>query len=198
MHTTQINFEEVPYANQNLTFTAFEAAAKKPLGIDTLDLAILKSLNLYTDNNGYNNAAALLADTNDFRGIDLARFGDSISVIRKRLMLDNMSVLLMYKKAVEMFRDYYQYEEISGAYRVTKEDIPEEAFRITYPGALLGEKTPTCRNPILGNVLCRSKLAADLTSGQTKAMEAYADSANKPTFVQRTSVMAVTLPVMAT
>ena len=106
-------------------------------GIDRCDINILKTLNLYSDKDGYNIAAALLADSNNYPGIDIGRFGESISVIRKRKTLDNISILAEYEAACEIFRDYYQYEIIEGSLRKTKELIPEEAFRETVANALI-------------------------------------------------------------
>ena len=74
-------------------------------------------MNLYDNANGYNNAAGLLADQNHFPGIDMVRFGENISIIQKRVTFENRSILEVYEKAIEIFRDYYQYEEIKGADR---------------------------------------------------------------------------------
>ena len=76
----------------------------------------------------YNNAAGLLADKNHFPGIDIVKFGENISIIQKEINLENISVLEVYEKAIEVFRDYYQYEVIQGADRKKMEKIPEAAF----------------------------------------------------------------------
>lgn len=47
---------------------------------------VLKTLDLYSDAQGYNRAAELLADKNDYPGIDIARFGADINTI---LMFDD-------------------------------------------------------------------------------------------------------------
>ncbi len=75
---------------------------------------VLKTLNLYSDREGYKHAAELLADENTFPGIDIARFGEDISIILKRATFEHESVLAELEKAVEIYRDYYQYEEIRG------------------------------------------------------------------------------------
>ena len=59
---------------------------------------ILKTLELYSDQSGFNNAAALLADDNQFTGIDIIRFGDTIDEIMDRESLENISILLSWKK----------------------------------------------------------------------------------------------------
>lgn len=54
----------------------------------------------------------------------MVKFGESISVIHKRETFDNMSALTVYEKASEVFKDYYQYEEIQGTNRKKIEKIP--------------------------------------------------------------------------
>ena len=48
-----------------------------------------------------------------------------------------MSVLVVYEKAIEVFRDYYEYEVIQGADRKKVEKIPEAAFREAIANALI-------------------------------------------------------------
>lgn len=60
------------------------------MGIEQLTKDILKTLELYSDQNGFNNAAALLADNNHFKGIDIIRFGDSIDEIMERKSVDKI------------------------------------------------------------------------------------------------------------
>lgn len=132
-----IYFEELPADTQELSFLELERRAKQEIGIKSLNKDILKTLNLYHDGEGYNHAAELLADHNHFSGIDIARFGEDISIIMKRAVLENESILSELEKAVELYRDYYQYEEIRGMDRVKVENIPEEAFRETIANALI-------------------------------------------------------------
>ena len=132
-----INYEDLPADNQDLTFRILEDKAKQEIGIKALNKDVLKTLNLYRDSEGYNHAAELLADENNYPGIDIARFGESISIILKRATFEHESVLNELEKAVEVYRDYYQYEEIRGMDRVKVETIPEEAFRETIANALI-------------------------------------------------------------
>ncbi len=74
-------------------------------------------MNLYNNTNGYNNAAGLLADENHFPGIDIMKFGENISIIQRRATFENISILEVYDKTIDIFRDYYQYEVIEGADR---------------------------------------------------------------------------------
>lgn len=132
-----INYENLTAADQNLRFRILEERAKSEIGIRSLNKDVLKTLNLYNDENGYNHAAELLADINHFPGIDIARFGDSISVILKRVTFENESILSELENAVEVYRDFYQYEEIDGMSRKKIERIPEEAFREAIANALI-------------------------------------------------------------
>ena len=132
-----INYEDLPADKQDLTFRTLEEKAKQEIGIKALNKDVLKTLNLYSDSEGYNHAAELLADENNYPGIDIARFGESISIILKRATFEHESVLNELEKAVEVYRDYYQYEEIRGMDRVKVETIPEEAFRETIANALI-------------------------------------------------------------
>ncbi len=131
------HYEELPSSDQNLTFNTLEEKLITETGIESCDSNVLKTLGLYTDKEGYNNAAALLADRNAYPGIDIGKFGGSISIIQKRKTYEHMSILSVYDSACEMFRDYYQYEIIEGNVRKTKEMIPEEAFRETIANALI-------------------------------------------------------------
>ena len=132
-----IYYEELPADTQELSFLELERRAKQEIGIKSLNKDILKTLNLYHDGEGYNHAAELLADHNHFSGMDIARFGEDISIIMKRAVLEKESILSELEKAVELYRDYYQYEEIRGMDRVKVENIPEEAFRETIANALI-------------------------------------------------------------
>ena len=128
-----ISFEELPYKDQNLTFHFLEEQLEKTIQISSFNLDTLKTLNLYDNNNGYNNAAGLLADTNDFPGVDIIKFGENISVIQKRITFDHMSILEIYKKSLEVYR----YEVIEGSERKNVEKIPEAAFREAIANGLI-------------------------------------------------------------
>ena len=132
-----IRFEELPCEDQELTFNVLCQKLKECIQIETFNQDTLKSLNLYNSAAGYNNAAGILADKNHFPGIDIMRFGENISVIHKRATFDNISILAGYEKVSEIFRDYYQYEEIQGTERKKAEKIPEAAFREAIANALI-------------------------------------------------------------
>ena len=132
-----IRFEELPCEDQELTFDILQQKLKEHIQIETFNQDTLKTLNLYNNTIGYNNAAGILADKNHFPGIDMIKFGENISVIHKRATFDHISILAAYEKALEVFKDYYQYEEIQGADRKKVEKIPEAAFREAIANALI-------------------------------------------------------------
>lgn len=132
-----IRFEELPCKEQKLTFEILHQKLKESIQIETFNKDTLKTLNLYDNTNGYNNAAGLLADKNQFPGIDIVKFGENISIIQKRATFDNRSILEVYDKTIEIFKDYYSYEVIQQAERKNIEKIPETAFREAIANALI-------------------------------------------------------------
>ncbi len=132
-----IRFEELPCKDQVLTFDILHQKLKESIQIETFNQDTLKTLNLYDSENGYNNAAGLLADKNHFPGIDIVKFGENISIIQKRSTFQNISILEAYDKTIEVFKDYYQYEVVQGIERKRIEKIPEEAFREAVANALI-------------------------------------------------------------
>ncbi len=132
-----ISYEELPCEDQELTFEILRRKLKENIQIETFNQDTLKTLNLYDNVNGFNNAAGLLADENHFPGIDIVKFGENISIIQKRITFEHVSVLDVYDNALLVFRDYYQYEVIQGADRKLIERIPEAAFREAIANALI-------------------------------------------------------------
>ena len=130
-------FEELPCKDQNLSFETLYHRLREAIQIEAFNQDTLKTLNLYDNANGYNNAAGILADKNHFPGIDIVKFGGNISIIQKRATFENVSALDVYEKSLDVFRDYYQYEEIKGADRKKMEKIPEAAFREAIANALI-------------------------------------------------------------
>lgn len=132
-----LSFEELPSGNAELSFHLLEEKLKAVLNIKAVNLDTLKTLELYSDENGYNRAAALLADSNEYSGLDMARFGDSISIILDRETCAHVSILKLYDQAIQMYRKYYQYEQIKGSLRETIAMIPEKAFREAVANAIV-------------------------------------------------------------
>jgi ATP-dependent DNA helicase RecG len=116
-----------------------EARLKKEAGIERFNLDILKTLNLYNKDGYYNTAGELLADKNDidFSGIDIVKFGKDINKILYRKTISNTSLLTQFDSAVDIFEQYYIFEEIDGYNRIKKELIPREAFRESLANAIV-------------------------------------------------------------
>ena len=130
-------FEELPAERQELQFEALGKAMTEQLSLDSFSCDTLKTLGLLSADGRYNNAAALLADENDFPGIDIAVFGESINIIRQRKTLDRRCVLRQIDEAMEMFDAQYCYEEIEGLYRKKHEIVPRESFREAITNAVV-------------------------------------------------------------
>lgn len=131
------SFEELTSREQDLTFHDLEQRLIRIMGIQELNKDILKTLELFTDAYGFNNAAALLADQNLFPGIDIIRFGKDIDEIMERKTFENRSILEELDGCMEMFQTYYQYEKIEEMERKIVEKIPEKAFREAIANALV-------------------------------------------------------------
>ena len=83
------------------------------------------------------NAGELLADENEFTGIEVVRFGNNINTILDRENYGNQSIISQYDNAIAMFEKYYQFEQIKGARRETVYLIPQEAYREAIANALV-------------------------------------------------------------
>ena len=132
-----ISFEETTAKDQDLRFTILEEKLKSVLHLETVSLDTLKTLELYKEGQGYTVAGELLADQNGFHGIDAVRFGDTINILLDRETYEHESILKQYDQALNMYRKYYQYEEIQGSIRKTVSLIPEEAYREAIANALV-------------------------------------------------------------
>ena len=134
-----MDYEERKASSQDLRFTTLELWLKEKAGIEKINLDILKTLNLYSKDGYYNIAGELLADKNeiDFSGIDVVKFGKDINKILYRETICNKSLLLQFNRAIEIFEQYFQYEEIDGYDRRKKELIPKEAFRESLANAIV-------------------------------------------------------------
>jgi ATP-dependent DNA helicase RecG len=132
-----LTFDALDFGNEHLKFVQLASELKQKVGLEKCDNNILKSLELMSADGVYNNAGALLSDENNFAGVDIARFGESVNVILSRKTFEKMSVLRQMHLTIEMFNDNYLYEEIVGEHRIQKFKIPYEAFRETLANALV-------------------------------------------------------------
>ena len=170
------------------------------MGIEQLTKNILKTLELYSDQNGFNNAAALLADNNHFKGIDIIRFGDSIDEIMERKSVDKIP-----EKA---FR-----EAVANALVHRMWDIPAsikismypDKIEISSPGGLpaglsedeyLNVQISLLRNPIIGNVFFRLKYIEKFGTGIMRINYAYKNILVKPEYRIFSNSIRIILPVI--
>lgn len=130
-------YDQLPSGKNELSFSILEQELKVKLGIKAISSDILKTLSLYSDQDGYNHAAELIADKNEHPGIDVVRFGASINEILDREQYVNVSILSQYHYAVEIYKKYYQYEKIEGIERKQKQIVPEMAFREAVANAII-------------------------------------------------------------
>ena len=188
-------------------FISFETKNKslhfnqiRVMGIEQLTKDILKTLELYSDQNGFNNAAALLADNNHFKGIDIIRFGDSIDEIMERKSVDKIP-----EKA---FR-----EAVANALVHRMWDIPAsikismypDKIEISSPGGLpaglsedeyLNGQISLLRNPIIGNVFFRLKYIEKFGTGIMRINYAYKNILVKPEYRIFSNSIRIILPVI--
>ena len=132
-----INYEDLPSEKQDLSFSYLEAKLQKKMGIEQLTSDICKTLGFITKEGEYTNCAELFSDCNTIPGIDIARFGKSISEIKERKNLSGTCILQQYEEAVEWFKREYRYEKIDGIERKVIENIPEVAFREAVANAIV-------------------------------------------------------------
>ena len=130
-------YEELKARKQDLEFKVLKKELEEKLSLKNFSKDVLKTLNLYDEKNGYNNAAELLADKNTFSGTDITKFGKNIDEILDRNLFTNISIISQFQKILEVFNRYYKYEQILGSERIEKELIPEKAFRETIANALI-------------------------------------------------------------
>lgn len=135
--TKNRSYDSLPASDQDLSFEFLKRTFQRDLGISDLTRDTLITLNLYEQGSGYTIAGELLADQNTFRGIDMVRFGSNINTMRERVIYEKESILREYEESITKYQQYYQYEQVVGAYRQKFELIPEDAFREALANALV-------------------------------------------------------------
>ncbi|MBD5559130.1 MAG: hypothetical protein HDQ87_02035 [Clostridia bacterium] len=78
-----VHFDALPAADRQLTFKVLTRELKDAVGIEKLSADVMRSLGLLLPSGQYTNAAAILADSNDFPGIRWVRFGENVNDIRE-------------------------------------------------------------------------------------------------------------------
>lgn len=130
-------FDGMVSRERSLSFSRLESKMREVLGVSTLTDDILRTFGLVSDGGAYTMAGEILADSNGLPGVDMARFGESISIFLDRETHEGCSVLEQYDAALALYRKYYQYDKVEGASRKTYELVPEDAFRESLANALV-------------------------------------------------------------
>ena len=132
-----ISFEELNANEANLKFSYLCQKLKEIIDLGNFNLDTLKCLNLYNSKFEYNNAAKLLSDENDFPGVDIAIFGNSINIFKKRVTFAGESILKQYYDSIDIYKGEYIVEKIDGGFRKKVELIPFEAYREALANAIV-------------------------------------------------------------
>lgn len=130
-------FDQLTAKEESLSFHYLFDKLKKVLHIEGETKDILRTLELYNNQNRYNNAALLLADKNDFPGIDVIRRGSNIHEILYRETICGVSILEQLDRVEAIFDTFYRSEKIQGMERKEEYAIPKEAFREVIANALV-------------------------------------------------------------
>jgi hypothetical protein len=132
------SFDSIKSNQEKFSFDYLENKLKKELGIGELNLDILKTLELYSNEfDYYTIAGELFSDNNRMLGIDIARFNHNINIIHERKVLSGKSILKQLDDSISVFISNYQYEVIEGFKRNKYQKIPEEAFREAVANSLV-------------------------------------------------------------
>ena len=108
-----MTYDQLKSTDNNLTFDALYEKLQEVLGITGMSDDLLKTLGLFKQGS-YNHAAELLADRNACPGIDIVRFGSSISDLLDRRSVSGVSILSQLDEAMGRYEIYYQRERIEG------------------------------------------------------------------------------------
>ncbi|HBP37791.1 MAG TPA: AAA family ATPase [Clostridiales bacterium] len=134
-----LTYDATDSNHQELEFKILERFLQEKLGITQFDKNVMITLGLLKDSK-FNIAAELLSDQNSHANAstDIVRFGTTTSIILDQNRLENVSALIQYQKAVEMFQLYYKpFQIIEGFERVSKVRIPDAAFREAVANAIV-------------------------------------------------------------
>lgn len=114
-----------------MTLSLWDHLFALPVGKD-----LLATLGCYNED-GYTITAHLLSDQNDYPGISLVKFGQTINQIEIRKQLKNESVLKINQDTLQLLTSLLTYEEITGVFRELKMHVPERALRETLINAVI-------------------------------------------------------------
>ena len=134
-----ISYDQLEIDEDDLQFTVLNKKLNEVRPVSNFNKDILITLGLFT-NNRYNIAAQLIADSNNNinLGIDMVRFGSTISEFIDRKTIIGKSILTQYDDAMEIFIKHYpEIEKVEGIKRIKKQSIPYEAYREAIANAIV-------------------------------------------------------------
>ena len=129
-------YDQLPSARGDLSFEVLREKLYETLDVTSMSDDLLKTLGLLKRGT-YNYAAELLSDENGFSGVDIVRFGASISDLLDRRSALGVSVLSQFDAAMELYDSYYRRERVEGKRREVVEAVPQDAFREAIANALV-------------------------------------------------------------
>lgn len=133
---SDVSYDEMDSSHQELSFVSLGKYLNDRMGIEDVTSDSLKTLGLLKCGR-FNNAAALLADANDFPGLDIVRYAGDGESIHERITCEGVSVLDQLDCAVAEYRRHYVLERVRGVARERYEAIPEDSFREAVANALV-------------------------------------------------------------
>jgi len=133
-----IEFDEALTDDEDLEFNHLKVAFQEHIGLAEFTDGTLITLGLKSGEK-FTNAGRVFADTNSYRfGVDIVKFGESISEIIRRLRMTNQSIMKQFNDAMDFFDIYYNpYEVISEGERIQRIRIPRNAFREALANAIV-------------------------------------------------------------
>ena len=134
-----ISYDQLPSTEDNLSFEVLKTMLIEKIGIQQFSKDTLRTLGLINQEK-YTRAAQLLADDNEINQsiTSIIRFGHKASVFLERQEVARKSLLIQYQDSLTMFNKWYpQFEQIIGFERITRQQIPHEAFREGVANALV-------------------------------------------------------------
>lgn len=139
LKSKNLTYDRLTSDVKNLNFKYLERKLKDILNIDDVNIAILITLGLYSDES-FNNAALLLSDDGkiDQSFIDIARFKLDTNIFLDRKRFEHKSLLQYFDETMDEFKIRYQpYQVVDGIQRTTKELIPLIAFKEALTNAII-------------------------------------------------------------
>lgn len=139
IESSGLTFDQLPSQETKLSFKILQKGLMESVGLKNLNEDSLRSLGLMKGER-YLRSAELLADINQNTQSTtvIIRFGKTTSEFLDRVDLSRQSLLSQYDGALKMFDKWYApYEVVDGAKRVTRIQIPKEAYREAVANALI-------------------------------------------------------------